>query len=58
MNGSWPNSLCWAASGALVGPLAMDAVKAYHAIQQHTGIKAQRSLQQDLLLTTNKMSYR
>ena len=36
----------------------VDAVKAYHGVLQHTGIKPQRSLQQDLLLTTNKMSYK
>jgi len=35
-----------------------DAVKAYHAVLHQTGIKPQRSLQQDLQLTTNKMSYR
>jgi hypothetical protein len=35
-----------------------DAVKAYHGVLQATGIKPQRSLQQDLQLTTNKMSYR
>jgi hypothetical protein len=35
-----------------------DAVKAYHAVLQRTGIKPQRSLQQDLQLTSNKMSYR
>ena len=35
-----------------------DAVKAYHEVLQRTGIKPQRSLQQDLQLTTNKMSYR
>ncbi|MCX6844999.1 MAG: hypothetical protein NTU84_00280 [Verrucomicrobia bacterium] len=36
----------------------VDAVKAYHSVLQHTGIKPQRSLQQDLQLTTNKMSYK
>ena len=36
----------------------VDAVKAYHGVLQHTGIKPQRSLQQDLQLTTNKMSYK
>lgn len=35
-----------------------DAVKAYHSVLERTGIKPQRSLQQDLQLTTNKMSYR
>ena len=35
-----------------------DAVKAYHGVLQQTGIRPQRSLQQDLQLTTNKMSYR
>jgi hypothetical protein len=36
----------------------VDAVKAYHGVLQHTGIKPLRPLQQDLLLTTVKMSYR
>ena len=36
----------------------MEAVKAYHAVLQRTGIKPQRPLQQDTQLTTNKMSYR
>lgn len=36
----------------------VDAVKAYHDVLQKTGIKPQRHLQQDLRLTTNKMSYR
>ena len=36
----------------------VDAVKAYHGVLQHTGIKPRRSLQQDLQLTTNKMSYK
>ena len=36
----------------------IDAVKAYHGVLAHTGIKPQRPLQQDLQLTTNKMSYR
>lgn len=36
----------------------VDAVKAYHEVLQRTGIKPQRDLQQDLQLTTNKMSYR
>jgi hypothetical protein len=35
-----------------------DAVKAYHDVLQRTGIKPQRHLQQDMQLTTNKMSYR
>jgi hypothetical protein len=35
-----------------------DAVKAYHSVLERTGIKPQRTLQQDLQLTTNKMSYR
>lgn len=35
-----------------------DAVKAYHGVLQQTGIRPQRSLQQDLQLTANKMSYR
>jgi len=36
----------------------VDAVKAYHAVLQQTGLKPQRHLQLDLQLTTNKMSYR
>jgi hypothetical protein len=36
----------------------VDAVKAYHGVLQRTGIKPQRTLQQDMQLTTNKMSYR
>ncbi|MCF7734328.1 MAG: hypothetical protein K9N23_21785 [Akkermansiaceae bacterium] len=36
----------------------VGAVKAYHAVLRHTGIKPQRHLQQDLQLTTNRMSYR
>ena len=36
----------------------VEAVKVYHSILQKTGIRPQRSLQQDLQLTTNKMSYR
>jgi hypothetical protein len=36
----------------------VDAVKAYHAVLRHTGVKPQRHLQQDLQLTTNRMSYR
>lgn len=36
----------------------VEAVKAYHAVLQQTGIMPQRHLQQDLQLTTNKMSYR
>jgi hypothetical protein len=35
-----------------------EAVKAYHEVLRHTGIKPQRHLQQDLQLTANKMSYR
>jgi len=35
-----------------------DAVKAYHGVLQHAGIRPQRHLQQDLQLTTNRMSYR
>jgi len=35
-----------------------DAVKAYHGILQQTDIQPQRNLQQDLQLTTNRMSYR
>jgi len=36
----------------------VEAVKAYHAVLQQTGLKPQRHLQLDLQLTTNKMSYR
>lgn len=36
----------------------VEAVKIYHNILQKTGMRPQRSLQQDLQLTTNKMSYR
>jgi hypothetical protein len=36
----------------------VEAVKVYHSILQKSGIRPQRTLQQDLLLTTNKMSYR
>lgn len=35
-----------------------DAVKAYHDVLGKSGIKPQRTLQQDLQLTVNKMSYR
>ena len=35
-----------------------EAVKVYHGVLQKCGIHPQRSLQQDLLLTTNKMSYK
>jgi hypothetical protein len=36
----------------------IEAVKAYHGVLQHVGIRPQRHLQQDLQLTANKMSYR
>jgi hypothetical protein len=36
----------------------VEGVKVYHNILQKTGIRPQRTLQQDLQLTTNKMSYR
>ena len=36
----------------------VEAVKVYHGVLQKTGIRPQRSLQQDLQLTANKMSYR
>lgn len=39
-----------------VGPA--EAVKVYHSVLEKTGIRPQRPLQQDLVLTTNKMSYR
>ncbi len=35
-----------------------EAVKVYHGVLQKSGIKPQRTLQQDLQLTTNKMSYK
>lgn len=35
-----------------------EAVKVYHSVLQKTGIRPQRTLQKDLELTTNKMSYR
>lgn len=36
----------------------VEAVKVYHSVLQKSGIRPQRTLQQDLLLTSNKMSYR
>ena len=36
----------------------VEAVKVYHSVLQKSGIRPQRPLQQDLLLTANKMSYR
>jgi hypothetical protein len=36
----------------------LDAVKAYHDVLKKTGVKPQRSLQQDTQLTSNRMSYR
>lgn len=38
--------------------LPVEAVKVYHSILQKSGIRPQRTLQQDLQLTANKMSYR
>jgi hypothetical protein len=35
-----------------------EGVKVYHSVLQKSGIRPQRSLQQDLVLTTTKMSYR
>ena len=35
-----------------------EGVKVYHNILQQSGIRPQRTLQQDLQVTTNKMSYR
>lgn len=35
-----------------------EAVKAYHGVLQQLGIKPQRHLRSDLVLTTNKMSYK
>jgi hypothetical protein len=34
-----------------------EAVKAYHGVLQHLGIKPKRSLQDDMILQTNVMSY-
>ena len=36
----------------------IEAVKVYHSVLQQTGVRPQRSLQQDLQLTANKMSYK
>ena len=36
----------------------IEAVKVYHSVLQQTGLRPHRSLQQDLQLTTNKMSYK
>jgi len=36
----------------------VEAVKVYHSVLQKSGIHPQRTLQQDLRLTANKMSYR
>jgi hypothetical protein len=36
---------------------AEEAVRAYHGVLQHLGIKAQRSLEEDLKLQTNVMNY-
>ncbi|MFA7234536.1 MAG: hypothetical protein WC076_10535 [Terrimicrobiaceae bacterium] len=36
----------------------VEAVKVYHGVLQQTGVRPQRTLQQDLRLTTNKMSYK
>jgi len=36
----------------------VEAVKVYHSVLQQTGVRPQRSLQQDLQLTANKMSYK
>jgi hypothetical protein len=36
---------------------AEEAVRAYHGVLQHLGVKPQRSLQEDLVLQTNVMSY-
>jgi len=41
---------------AEVSPI--EAVKVYHSVLQQSGIRPQRTLQQDLQLTANKMSYR
>jgi len=37
---------------------AVEGVKVYHSVLQKSGIRPQRTLQQDLQLTANKMSYR
>ena len=36
----------------------VEAVKVYHSVLQQTGVRPQRSLQQDLQLTATKMSYK
>jgi len=46
--------LRWIADGELS---AEEAVKAYHGVLQQLGIKAQRSLEEDMKLQTNVMSY-
>lgn len=46
--------LRWVVDGG-ISPI--EGVKAYHTVMQHTGIEPQRSLQQDLQLSTRKMSY-
>jgi hypothetical protein len=47
--------LRWIADGELG---AEEAVKAYHGVLQQLGVKPQRSLEEDLTLRTNVMSYR
>jgi hypothetical protein len=46
--------LRWIADGELT---AEEAVKAYHAVLQQLGVKPQRSLEDDMKLQTNVMSY-
>jgi hypothetical protein len=46
--------LRWIADGELT---AEEAVKAYHGVMQHLGIKPQRALKDDMQLHTNVMSY-
>ncbi|MBI3822494.1 MAG: hypothetical protein HY289_07420 [Planctomycetes bacterium] len=46
--------LRWIADGEIT---AEEAVKAYHGVLQQLGIKPQRSLEDDLVLQTNVMSY-
>jgi hypothetical protein len=46
--------LRWIADGEIS---AEEAVKAYHGVLQHLGVKSQRSLDEDMKLQTNVMSY-
>jgi hypothetical protein len=46
--------LRWIADGEIT---AEEAVRAYHGVLQQLGVKPQRSLEEDLRLQTNVMSY-